>query len=482
MREHFVNLETDHSVPKGTPGHGFEGYLDITVNSNENLKNQSQLLEVLAAGAKTIGQDPAKILEYTQFDHNNDSPDRDQQVGVMGFPGHRNPKGERVSPRKAVIATLNATNPDGSKKYKFTISFTSLATKVLFDTSKAKSKSGAKPKAIGVEYLFGKSMYGADPRFNASVKGVTKRAYANKEVIISGGAFNSPQILKLSGIGPKAELAKFKIPLLVDLPGVGANLQDNTEMGLIAQASTNFTNIGPLCTQGAPGDPCLAEWEATGTGPYAQGPIDSLMFKSSKAKERDIFMFLLGAGTFQGYWPPSENTVPGDPPSTVDFSMVKMNPNGKLGTVELVSANPQDVPDINFRFFEDEGADDDLQALKEGIEFGRKVLASISSPLAPFTEVLPCKGGAKCDEKQVIKEQAWSHHATSTCMIGAANDTTAVLDSKFRVRGVDGLRVIDASAFPRPPGAFPVIPTFMLGMKGTEAVLDGTKWKPHWKK
>jgi choline dehydrogenase len=73
--------------------------------------------------------------------------------------------------------------------------------------------------------------------------------------------------------------------------------------------------------------------------------------------------------------------------------------------------------------------------------------------------------------KQVIKEQAWSHHATSTCAIGSDHDPMAVLDSKFRVRGVTGLRVVDASSFPRTPGAFPVIPTFMISLKAAEVIL-----------
>jgi choline dehydrogenase-like flavoprotein len=102
-------------------------------------------------------------------------------------------------------------------------------------------------------------MYDADPRHNVtSNPGVTKQVYARKEVIISGGTFNSPQLLLLSGVGPKADLQNLSIPVIVDLPGVGANLQDNTEMGVSAQGSQDFTSIGPACTYGAtPDDPCL---------------------------------------------------------------------------------------------------------------------------------------------------------------------------------------------------------------------------------
>ncbi len=155
-------------------------------------------------------------------------------------------------------------------------------TKVLFDEDL---------QAEGVEYLFGRSLYSADPRYNASNTGITKRAFARKEVIISGGAFNTPQILKLSGIGPASELKGLDIPVLVDLPGVGANLQDNTEFGVIATAAEDFTTLAPTCTYGAPGDPCLAAWEE-GTGPYAQGPLDAILFKSENATERDMFIWV----------------------------------------------------------------------------------------------------------------------------------------------------------------------------------------------
>lgn len=131
------------------------------------------------------------------------------------------------------------------------------------------------------------------------------------------------------------------------------------------------------------------------------------------------------------------------------------------------------MPEINFRFFEGTG-EADLEAIAEGVEFGRKVFGSIGTPLGPFTEAFPCNGTEACDVKEAIKVQTWSHHATSTCAIGADNDPMAVLDSRFRVRGTTGLRVVDGSAFPRTPGAFPVIPTFMLSEKASDVILQDT--------
>ncbi|RDL40480.1 GMC oxidoreductase [Venustampulla echinocandica] len=476
MRKHFINLENDHLVPKGTPGHGFNGFLDISVNTDEFLQNQTEAIEVLKATAKIMGQDPNKVFQHLQRDMNSDDPDRDQQTGLFGFPAHRDLVGNRVSARDAVVQVANAQGPRGSKKYALTVGVNSFVTKVLFDKPKSNRDD---PRATGVEYIAGQSVYSADPRYNSSSQGTKKQAFARKEVIVSGGTFNSPQILMLSGIGPKADLTKLNIPVVVDLPGVGTNLQDNTEFGVAAGASLNFTSKGPVCTYGAPGDPCLAAWHQ-GKGPYAQGPLAALLATSSVAvnNERDLFYMVFPGGTFRGYWPGTTvNQVPGDAPNTFDFSLVKMGSKGNLGTLKLVSNDPRDTPEINFRFFEG-GGQVDLQAIEDGVTLGRKIYDSVPGPVGPFTkEVLPCTGARNCDVQDEIKTQAWSHHATSTCAIGADSDPKAVLDSKFRVRGTRGLRVVDASAFPKTPGAFPVVPTFMLGMKASEVILqDSKKW------
>lgn len=96
-------------------------------------------------------------------------------------------------------------------------------TKVTFDNSTI-------PRATGVEFLDGQYLYRASKRSKTANRGTPGSVKASREVIISGGSYNSPQILKLSGIGPKEELAKFNIPLIKDLPGVGANLQDHCKL------------------------------------------------------------------------------------------------------------------------------------------------------------------------------------------------------------------------------------------------------------
>jgi choline dehydrogenase len=141
MRKYFERLENNHYVPPGTPGHGFHGYLDICVNDDAELKNQSQSQIVLEATAKQFGQDSNQLFQLIQADLNNDNPGRDVETGVFGFPAHRDLKGRRSSARNPIAAVVNATNPDGSKKYKLNLSLNSLATKILFDTSGRSDKA-----------------------------------------------------------------------------------------------------------------------------------------------------------------------------------------------------------------------------------------------------------------------------------------------------------------------------------------------------
>jgi len=140
-------------------------------------------------------------------------------------------------------------------------------------------------------------MYSADPRLNASVQGTKMQVFARKEVTISGGVFNLPQLLKSSGIGPNSELERFGILVIVDLPAVGSKLQDNTESGLNTKAVENFTTLTLACAFSlASPDPYLPAWGA-GTRPYAQGLADPIISKSHVIafNERVIFMWVSAA-------------------------------------------------------------------------------------------------------------------------------------------------------------------------------------------
>lgn len=452
MRKIFERIEHNNYLPNPTPGHGFDGYFQTNMAKPASVANPG--LAAMQGVASSLGQDPNKVVDYVNKDPNGLDPNRDQATGIFGLPSHTKSDGQRFSSRDYIVETLNAVNADGTKKYPLTLQMNSLATRVLF--SNGTSCGSEKPRATGIEIMDGKSMYSADPRYKSGNKGKLRQATAKKEVILSGGTFNSPQILMLSGIGPAEQLKKFDIPVVVDSPGVGGNMQDNQELPIVGQfPQSGFGNAGG-CTM--------------------------LKSKHAAYDERDMLVFQ-GPFVFRGFWPSNQtNTaLPRDPTGAYGMSMVKMHPQNKAGTVKLRSANPQDMPDINFNLYA-EGKETDMGAMKDTIGWARKIYGGIKAPQGPVKVLEPpcsgsldANGGCGKDDEDWITAQTFGHHPTSTCAIGADDNPNAVLDSRFRVRGVTGLRVVDASTFPRIPGVFPVVATFMVSGKATDTILEDAK-------
>jgi Choline dehydrogenase and related flavoproteins len=421
----------------------FLGWLSITVSDASWAKNESlSQTRILKKIAELTGQDPKKAAELVSRDILEVGDDVDETVSFYNMAFHATAKGERSSPNSYIRATL--ADPAG---YPLTVKLHALVTRVLFDN--ATLIPGSTPRAIGVEVMTGPSLYRADPKHVPGTKGPISQIYAKREVIISGGVFNSPQILKLSGVGPAEELKKFGIPVVVDLPGVGENLGDNYEGSLLGIASSPTNNAGQI----------------------------TLLFRTPNAptKKRNIYAWC-GSFSFEGFWP-GFPTWYGNKVYTC--ALVHLAPKSQAGSVKLRSANPQDTPEINFRFFE-YGGDHDLQELVEAANILREAWKAAGEPMAPIEELHPCKGpvqpgSERCsdeEQKEYFKLQAYSHHASSTCAIGGDDDPMAVLDSKFRVRGVKGLRVVDASVFPVVPGAFPSCPTMMISVKAAENIIE----------
>lgn len=260
MRKHLVKLEKVHY--NSTYEHGHDGWLDMTMldPGYTSSLDAKQLSELAAQAAGFKASDAPKLL---QRDMNGDQRNRDNLIGPFGGVSHINPNGRRSSPGYYARDTANAG------KYPLTISLDTLATKVIFD------KARSKPKAVGIEFVQGKSMYSADPRYNAADTGTVGKVFASKEVIISGGTFNSPQLLLLSGIGPAAQLKKFKIPLVVDSPGVGRSMADNYEASILSLGQRAVTGMSEIFPN---------------------------FWKTSQGAIRDIFMWC-GSFAFEGFWP-----------------------------------------------------------------------------------------------------------------------------------------------------------------------------------
>jgi choline dehydrogenase len=392
--------------------------------------------------------------------------------GVYQFPlatkGHR-----RNGTREYLLSTVQ----DG-RRFPLRIKTQALVTKITFADA---PDANGKWKANGVEFLDGASLYSADLFADEGAAAPRKIvAHATKEVIISAGAFNTPQLLKLSGIGPREELTKFGIDTKVDLPGVGENLQDRYEVGVVSELSKDFT-AARRCTFGADdNDPCYRDWQQ-GKGTYtSNGGAASILMKSDPSKpEADLHIFAL-PGVFKGYYPGYSVDANKDK-KHLTWVILKGHTQNHGGSVKLKSADPRVRPAINFHYFDDGSVDqgqdtNDLTAVVNGIEFIRKIekRSDDIDLFATHKEVWP---GNTVSTRQAlgewVKKEAWGHHASCSAHIGADGDPQAVLDSKFKVRGTEGLRVVDASVFPKIPGTFIVVPVYMVSEKATDVILEG---------
>ncbi|KAB8226337.1 hypothetical protein BDV33DRAFT_186457 [Aspergillus novoparasiticus] len=247
------------------------------------------------------------------------------------------------------------------------------------------------------------------------------------DVIVAGGIYNSPQLLKLSGIGPAGELKKHGTKVVVDLLGVGKNLQDQNEAMVQAHTPKDLSSLkGCTFEFYSQPDPCLARWMESGLGDRgiysASGGAAVMLYKSTATTDNEVDINMFGViGNFRGYYlGHAYNTTTRHDWFT--WSVLKAHPRNNAGTVTLRSADPLDPPEIVFNYF-DTGVGNyraDLQA-------------------------------------NLHKDTALGHHATCTCPIGTDDDPMAVLSSKFRVRGVHG------SAFPRIPGTFPIVYLYTSG-------------------
>ncbi|KAF2142053.1 GMC oxidoreductase [Aplosporella prunicola CBS 121167] len=487
MKKYFEKLERNRYLPNTIVGHGFSGWLGTALTDLSLVIEDQKLLSLILSAATAMGKNiVAKLLttvgglaQVLAQDLNSGLPGRDQQTGLFQVPiAVDEGSSHRMGPRDFIMEVHNAKNSDGSRKYHLDIALNTLATKVVFD------QSGDTPKAVGIEYLEGQSLYAADPRY-AGAQGTSGSVNATKEVIVSAGAFNTPQLLKLSGVGPKEELKNFGINVVKDLPGVGTNMQDRYETTVIGKTPTDFTITHKCTFMMTMPDPCLEQFEEGLTpalrGTYATNGIAiAIVKKSSAAAEGDDPDILItGAPTnFQGYYPNYGDIGLSDAQHW-SWITLKAHTRNNAGTVKLRSADPRDTPAITFNYFdtgntEDGGDDKDLQAVYESMEFSRKMFDNLVPLDGSFSESWPGTNiSSEAQLKQFIKDEAWGHHASCTCPIGADDDEMAVLDSNFRVRGVDGLRVVDASVFPKIPGFYIAAPIYMISEKAADAIING---------
>ena len=504
--------------------HGTSGWLDTSLADLSILLRDKQLLRVVygaASGSLGSGVEQLRDLIRTVFtgrtfpnlDPNNWQTMRQGGEGLARIPCAITDKGNRSSARTRLLDVKGDKN-HSTRLHLLTGVF---VTKIEFVDDPHPTVVGgieAQQRAIGIQYLAREHVYEADP--NSDPKGVSagwekevRSVFCKREVILSGGSFNTPQLLMLSGIGASGELAALGIPCRRDLPGVGKNLQDRYEVPVVATVTDSFHSLAGLSTtshgDAAKNDPHLKQWvenagrDANRRGLYATNGGLIGIFKRSSQEDSvpDLFIFSL-AGNFRGYHvgyskpgafagqltpeqaavelsleeqAKQNNAAAAAEKKTFSWLLLKARTRHHGGYVKLQSTVPFRRPEINFLSFPMGNEDPDVKALVEGVAFveGFLNIAKANGTVATIT--LPGRDKFS-GVAEWVRNIAWGHHACGTCRIGGDGDDYAVLNARFQVRGVKGLRVVDASVFPRIPGFFIVTNVYMIAEKAADVLTE----------
>ncbi|MBT5161679.1 MAG: glucose-methanol-choline oxidoreductase, partial [Alphaproteobacteria bacterium] len=356
----------------------------------------------------------------------NDDFNGPEQEGI-GFYQVTQKDGERYSAAKAYL-TPHLSRPN------LTVVTRARVAKILI-----KDK-----RAVGVAYIH---------------QGKRVEIKAKHEVIVSGGAFGSPQTLLLSGIGPMDELQKHGIDVVHELPGVGQNLQDHIDY-TAAYKSPSKDVLGASLSGTVAILKGIMEWRRQRTGvittPFAEG---GAFLKTLADLDRpDIQLhFVVGIVDDHNRKPHLGNGY------SCHICVLRPKSRGRVG---LNSSNPKHDPFIDPGFLSDEH---DLDTLAAGVRMTRQLLEAPA--LAPYRGKELYKVDHNDDQalKKMIRDRADTvYHPVGTCKMGS--DDMAVVDNKLRVHGIDGLRVVDASIMPTLIGGNTNAPTIMIGERAADFI------------
>ena len=269
-----------------------------------------------------------------------------------------------------------------------------------------------------------------------------------REVVLAGGAVNSPQLLLLSGVGPVTELERHGIPLVHELPGVGAQLEDHLSAGILVESKrpiTLFAAEKPLQ---------LLRYLVSRKGMLTSNVAEAAAFVRTRPELAAPDLELLFAPVLfeeAGLVQPRAHGF--------TVGVVLLQPRSS-GVIRLRSADPLDTPRIEPRYL---SFPEDLQVLVRGIELARRIVSMPAFQGIAGEELEP---GDEPVEQAIRARAQTLYHPVGTCRMGT--DSLAVVDPELRVYGLEGLRVVDASVIPRVPRGHTHLPTLMVAERGAE--------------
>ncbi len=382
-------------------GHGWNGWLDTECALPRDVLGDDELVRLVLRSARVATLASANPLRAAWALLRGEADPNGRHGGAaaegvcftpLSTAGH-----SRRSARERII-DIATRHPE-----RLRIELHSLATRVVLDEG---------GRATGVDYLSGERLYRADPKPNG-MTGALRQITVRREVIIAGGAFNSPQLLMLSGIGPAAELQRHGIPVRVDLPGVGRNLQDRYEIGVVNRMSRDWRALAGARFER--GDRLYQEWRQKNGMYVSNGAAIAVARRSTPGQPNpDLFLMALLA-KFRGYFPGYSRDIV-EHHDYLTWAVLKAHTANRAGTVTLRSADPRDTPVVDFNYFSaaNDPQSDDLRAVVSGIRMARAMVEALNTPGKVATEELP---GAAISIRRATRRLCPRQRVGPSCLV-----------------------------------------------------------------
>jgi choline dehydrogenase len=295
--------------------------------------------------------------------------------------------------------------------------------------------------------------------------GNLRTAHARKEVLVSSGAYNSPQLLQLSGVGPADLLKTHGIEVVLDARGVGNDLQDHLQVRIVTRCAQKVT-LNDVVNHPVRRAMAGVRYALSRSGPLTIAAGTSGAFFKTNPR--------LASPDIQIHFIPFSTDKMGEklhPFSGFTASVCQLRPESR-GSLKIRSADPSSPPEIRINYL---ATETDRAAFIDGIRALRKILAAPALKSYCVEEVYP--GVKAASDEDLLdycrKTGSTVYHPTSTCRMG--NDPLAVVDQRLRVRGIEGLRVVDASVMPDLMSGNTNAPTIMIAEKASDMILEDAR-------